>query len=45
MNSVASQRKKFALGVARGGVQGRKRKFNVISEDKIAKMVKINYQQ
>ena len=37
--------KNRALGVCRGGVEGRRRSYNVVSEEKISKMMELNFQQ
>ena len=44
MQSRVSKLKKHALGVVRGGVEGRKRNFHNISNEKINKMMQMEYQ-
>ena len=45
MGAVASKVKHHALGLKRGGIEGRKRNFHYVSEEKITKMIELNFQQ
>ena len=42
---MATKLKNRALGVIAGGIAGRRRSYNLVTDDKIAKMMKITYQQ
>ena len=45
MNAVATKFKCRALGLRSGGVEGRRRSFNSVSEEKVHQMMKVTYQQ
>ena len=45
LNSTAHKLKTRALGVCRGGVQGRARLYNSVTDEKLAKMMEVTYQQ
>ena len=45
MGCVATKVKRRALGLHRTGLQGRKRNFNVVSEEKTNKMMELSFQQ
>ena len=42
---MATKLKNRALGVIAGGIAGRRHSYNMVTDDKIAKMMKITYQQ